>query len=95
MARKKSTSSEAAALKGWAAIARHLGQPVTIAQHWAKEGMPVKKEGRFVTASPESLSAWLGRESHAPAPVHIAADAGDLTAELRRGLSAARRHRRR
>jgi len=40
-------------LKGWTAIAKFLGQPVTVVQRWSTEGMPVTKEGRFVHADPE------------------------------------------
>ena len=46
--------------------------------------MPVKRQGRFVTASPEELNNWLGRE--AGEPVHVAAEDTDLSAELKRGL---------
>ncbi len=80
-------------LKGWNAIASHLGQPVAVAQRWAKSGMPVKREGRYVVASPEELSRWLGRESGTTEVVHIAAAGEDLTTELRRGLAEARRRR--
>ena len=34
-------------LKGWQQIAAFLGQPVSVVQRWANEGMPVKREGRF------------------------------------------------
>ena len=30
-----------------------------------KARMPVTRQGRFVTASPEALNEWLGRESGA------------------------------
>jgi hypothetical protein len=32
-------------LKGWQQIAAFLSQPVSVAQRWATEGMPVKHEG--------------------------------------------------
>ena len=54
-----------ALLKGWKQIAKHLGQPVATAQRWAKTGMPARREGRFMVASPEELSRWLGREAGA------------------------------
>lgn len=38
-------------LKGWQQIAAFLGQPVSVVQRWANEGMPVKRKGRFVPAS--------------------------------------------
>ena len=57
-------------LKGWKAIARFLGEPVSVAQRWESEGMPVTRGGRTVTGSPEQCNAWLGRVSDKP--VHIA-----------------------
>jgi hypothetical protein len=50
-------------------------------------GMPVFRKGRYVTASKAELSRWLGRESGVDAPVHIASDPGDLTRDLKRGLT--------
>jgi hypothetical protein len=32
----------------------------------------VHRGGRYVYAVPEELNRWLGKESHAHAPVHIA-----------------------
>jgi hypothetical protein len=84
---------EDATLQGWAEIARFLGQPVAVAQRWAKSGMPVTRERRRVHASPQELNRWLGRES-AGEPVQIVTQNADLTSELKRGLSFARRHRR-
>jgi len=56
--------------------------------------MPVRREGRFTVATPVELSQWLGRESGAAQPVHIAAgNDTDLAAELRKSLSAARQGR--
>jgi hypothetical protein len=77
-------------LKGWAQIAQFLGQPIAVAQRWARSGMPVKREGRFVTASPEELSRYLGREAGLDVPVHIASEGMDLSADLKRALSYAR-----
>ena len=71
-------------LKGWQDIAGFLGQPISVAQRWAQTGMPVTREGRFVTASPEALNAWLGRES-GTGPIHVATPQTDLSAELKRG----------
>ena len=81
-------------LRGWKAIAEYLAQPASAVHRWAREGMPVGREGRNVVADPAELNAWLGRESHAPSPVTIATHNEDLTAELRRGLNAVRRRRR-
>jgi len=72
-------------LKGWQEIAGFLGEPVSVVQRWAAEGMPVRREGRFVSTSPEELNAWLGKESGKP--VHVATENTDLLAELKRGLS--------
>jgi len=77
-------------LKGWAAIAKFLSQPASTVQRWANEGMPVKKIGRYVEASPEELQKWLGREAGTYAPVHIPTSDADLTADLKRGLAEAR-----
>jgi hypothetical protein len=82
--------SPAGPLKGWAQIANFLGLPVSAAQRWAKSGMPVKREGRRVEASPEELNLWLGREM--AEPVHIATESADLSSELRRGLSYVKKH---
>ena len=58
-------------LKEWAQIARFLGQPFATVQRWAKSGMPVRREGRYMYASPEELSQWLARESGEAEPVQI------------------------
>ncbi|HKT89841.1 MAG TPA: hypothetical protein VJQ59_15460 [Candidatus Sulfotelmatobacter sp.] len=76
-------------LKGWKQIAEFLGQPTSVAQRWAGEGMPLRREGRLVTTTREELNAWLGKESGKP--VHVATDETDLTAELKRGLSFVRK----
>ena len=77
-------------LKGWREIADYLGQPVSVAERWAHEGMPVEHKGRSVVASREDLRRWLGRES-AGESVRIASDDIDLSAELKRGLSYVRK----
>ena len=46
-------------LKGWAAIAKFLGQPTPTVQRWATEGMPLTRIGRYVAASPAELEGWL------------------------------------
>lgn len=76
-------------LKGWQQIAAFLGEPTSVVQRWAAEGMPVRREGRFVSTTAEELNQWLGRESGKP--VHVATDNTDLTAELKRGISFVRR----
>jgi hypothetical protein len=77
-------------LKGWNEIARFLGQPVAVAQRWARSGMPVAREGRFMYASLEELSRYLGREAGLDVPVHIATEGMDLSADLKRALAYAR-----
>ena len=78
-------------LKGWKDIARFLGQPSSTAQRWAREGMPVEREGRMVEAQPDKLNHWLGRPSHEP--VQIATETPDLSAELKRGLAFVRQRK--
>ncbi len=72
-------------LKGWRQIANFLGKPVSVAQRWRVEGMPVGREGRSVISSPEELNRWLGQQSGKP--VHVATESTDLSAELKRGLA--------
>ena len=80
-------------LKGWGQIAKFLGQPIAVAQRWGRSGMPVTREGRFVTASTEELSRYMGREAGLDMPVHIATEDMDLSADLKRALSYARHGR--
>jgi hypothetical protein len=77
-------------LKGWNEIASFLGQPITVAQRWARSGMPVTRKGRFMYASREELSQYLGREADLDVPVHIATENADLSADLKRALALAR-----
>ena len=72
-------------LKGWQQIATFLGEPASVVQRWAAEGMPVRRQGPFVSTTADELNQWLGRESGKP--VHVATDNTDLTAELKRGIS--------
>jgi hypothetical protein len=83
--------NKSAPLKNWQQIATFLGQPLSVAQRWAKSEMPVTHEGRNVYASPEELNRWLGRES-AGEPVQIASESTDLSSELKRALSYVRKH---
>ena len=78
-------------LKGWQQIAVFLGEPTSVVQRWASDGMPVRRQGRYVETTPDELNAWLGKESGKP--VHVATENTDLTAELKRGLSFVRRGR--
>lgn len=79
-------------LKGWKQIADFLGEPTSVVQRWAAEGMPVAKQGRFVSSSPAELNAWLGRESGKP--IHVVTSESDLSAELKRGLAFVRQEKR-
>ena len=81
-------------LKGWNEIAGFLGQPVAVAQRWARSGMPVTREGRLMYASREELSIYLGREAGLGVPVHIVTENVDLSADLKRALAQARAGRR-
>jgi len=78
-------------LKGWSVIAKFLSQPVSTAQRWASEGMPVTRIGRYIAASPAELERWLTREAGTKETVHIASPTTDLLADLKRGLSQARK----
>ena len=84
-AEKPKSNAQPESLKGWAKIAEFLGQPVSVAQRWTQDGMPVQRAGRFVVATPEELNRWLGRELGEP--VHVATAEADLAAELKRGLA--------
>jgi hypothetical protein len=78
-------------LKGWQQISAFLGEPPSVVQRWASDGMPVRKQGRYVETTPEELNAWLGKESGKP--VHVATENTDLAEELKRGLSFIRREK--
>jgi hypothetical protein len=56
-------------LNGWQQIATFLGQPTSVAQRWAKSGMPLTHEGRRVQASPKELNRWLGHEVSEPVQI--------------------------
>lgn len=72
-------------LTGWKQIAAFLGEPPSVVQRWASEGMPVRREGRLVTTTRDELNQWLGRQGGKP--VHVATEQTDLAAELKRGIS--------
>jgi len=52
--------------------------------------MSVTREGRFIYASREELSGYLGHEAGLDIPVHIATENMDLSADLKRALTYAR-----
>jgi hypothetical protein len=96
MARKSKTpeskvSTTSDELKGWQQIAAFLGEPTSVVQRWASEGMPVRRQGRFVSTTPQELNDWMGKESGKP--VHVATGNVDLTSELKRAVSFARREK--
>lgn len=84
------SSPAAQPIKGWAAIAKFLGQHVSTVQRWATEGM-LTRIGRYVAAYPAELEDWLSREAGAKGTVHIASAGTDLLPDLKRGLSEARK----
>jgi hypothetical protein len=94
MARRKTPAKAAGELKGWRAIAEYLAIPVSTAHRWARDGMPVKKEGRVMVADPEELSAWLGRTAHMPGPAEILTNQADVAGALRDSIAAVRRKKR-
>ena len=83
--KRAATKTPPETLKGWQQIAAFLGEPPSVVQRWASDGMPVRKQGRYVETTPDELNAWLGKESGKP--VHVTTEDTDLTAELKRGMS--------
>jgi hypothetical protein len=92
MSRKQQESSPTE-LRGWAEISAFLSIPISTAHRWARDGMPVRREGRFTIADPEELRAWLGRESHLSGPVEILTDKSDLADALKSAIAATRKRR--
>jgi phage terminase Nu1 subunit (DNA packaging protein) len=90
MAKKKS-AQEPTSLKGWTAIAKFLGTSPASAQTWAKQGMPVKRDGRFTIADPAEVQAWLGQQSNMPKAAHILTNETDLAAALKDSLTVMKR----
>jgi hypothetical protein len=89
---KKSADRPAEVLTGWSAIADFLGQTPAVAQRWHNEGMPVRKEGRFVVANSEEITRWVGTDDGKRKPVRIASEEENLAADLKRGLTYVREH---
>jgi hypothetical protein len=81
-----------ATLKGWQQIAAFLAQPVPVVQRWAKTGMPVQRQGRFVIANSADLNKWLALDSGEP--LNVVTDQTDLSSELKRALHDAQKRRR-
>jgi hypothetical protein len=80
MAKQKEKPTPDDLLKGWTEIAKFLELPVSTAHRFAKEGMPVSRQGRNVVASREELMQWVGSNRA------IVNNATDLAAELKRSL---------
>src|SRR5580658_4085975 len=75
-------------LRGWPAIAQFLSMPYSTAHRWAKEGMPVRRQGRNVVASPEDLNQWLRQTSGDAAGVYGVTPGSDLLKGLRASVAA-------
>ena len=90
--KKVPAKAQPSTLKGWQEISEFLGQPTSVAERWAKDGMPVQRQGRFVTTTPDELNKWLGHEAGGE-PLHLATPGVDLSAELKRGLVFVRKER--
>jgi len=88
---KSDAQAQPDVLKGWKQIAGFLGEPVSVVQRWASTGMPVHREGQFVSTTPTELNDWLAQQSGKP--VHVVTNETDLTSELKRGLSFVRKGR--
>jgi hypothetical protein len=78
-------------LRGWPVIAGFLGMPNSTVHRWAKEGMPVRREGRNVVANPDELNRWLQRTSGEAAGVHLVTPGSDLLKDLRASVAAQER----
>ena len=86
MQRRKTSPAIQRDLKGWAEIAKFLELPVSTAQRWARQGMPVRREGRYVQASTDELRRWLGTSRPNDSVESIVGDKSDLATELKRSL---------
>jgi hypothetical protein len=90
---KKQSPGAPGILKGWKAIGTYLRIPPATAQRWARDGMPVRKEGRSYVANANELREWLGRESHMPGPAQILTGEVDVADALKESIAAMRRDR--
>jgi hypothetical protein len=61
--------------------------PNSTVHRWAKEGMPIRREGRNVVANPEELNRWLQRTSGEAVGVHVVTPGSDLLKDLRASLA--------
>jgi phage terminase Nu1 subunit (DNA packaging protein) len=91
---KKKAKAAPDQLKSWKAISEYLHKPVTTVKRWAEQGMPVQREGRFVSAQKGELAKWLGEGDEVRGSVHVTTPGEDLTTELRESLTAVRKRQR-
>jgi hypothetical protein len=82
-------------LQGWKAISEYLGVRRATAEHWAKTGMLVRREGRYTVANTDELRRWLGREAHMPGPAYVLTEVPDISSALKESIAAARKQKRR
>ena len=85
---KAKSDAEPDVLKGWQQISAFLRESTSVVQRWSAQGMPVRRQGQFVSTTDAELNDWIGKESGKP--VHVATENTDLTAEMKRALSFAR-----
>ena len=52
--KREAPTSPSKTLKGWQQIAAFLGEPASVVQRWASDGMPVRKQGRYVETTPKN-----------------------------------------
>jgi hypothetical protein len=67
---------------------------VATAHRWAEQGMPVRREGRFVVAERDEVNAWLGRESHMSRPAHVMTKDSNIAAALKESIAVANKRQR-
>jgi hypothetical protein len=84
---QKPHPSKSTDLCGWPAIAQFLSIPNSTVHSWAKEGMPVRREGRNVVANPEELNGWLQSTSGEAAGVRVVTPGSDLSKDLRSSIA--------
>lgn len=84
----KTSPNKSSELRGWPSIAQFLSMPISTSHRWAKEGMPVRREGRNVVANPEELNQWLQKTSGEAAGVHVITPSSDLLKDLRASVAA-------
>ena len=94
MAKSSKAGQTSEILKGWKAIGSYLGIGTAAAQRWAKNGMPVRREGRFTVADTDEIRRWLGREAHMAAPAFVAPAGEEIAAALKQSLAAVKRQKR-